>query len=337
MYEDIYDQIIGKVDALVAEDRIDAAVDILDRAVYGFVERRDYWHAQDCYKKIMDVNPLALSEIIRVGDFIEKSVFEGISRDHMAAWRELYQGLSRDIAVAFYLSLREMVLKQGDIIYKQRDLNKRLFFIDSGSIGLYAEGHLGRTNMVTLRTGQLVGVEGFLFNTYCSGTAQAEGPAILRVLELNDYEQWPDTFMPLVQKIKNIANKQRDHVTEIIKKTAIQRRQYERYSPNNRVYVEMAVPEFNKKFRSELLNVSFGGAATMGRLDPELFRELLGSLVELDFITKKQDMESVFNKSFVAEVVGVVPKVNGNYSVHLQFKDILDSKELNTLINRVAI
>lgn len=337
MYEDIYNHIMQKVDALVAEDRIDAAADILDRAVYGFVERKDYWHAQDCYKKLMDINPLALNEIIRVADFIEKSVFEGITSDHMAAWKELYSELTREMAVNFYLGLEEIPLKQGDVLFNQRDLNDKLYFIDSGSIGLYAENKFDKILLATLRPGEMVGLEGFLYNTYCSSTAQAEGPTVVRALKLEDFDNWPDSLMALAHKIRAIAEKQQERVADMIKKTAIQRRRYERYAPSNRVYVEIAMPDFNKRVRAELLNVSFGGVATMGRLDPSIFRKILGTVVNLNFITKKEEMESVFNKNFVAEVVGVVPKTNGNYSIHLQFKDILESNELNTLINRVAI
>lgn len=337
MYEDIYNQIMQKVDGLVAEDRIDQAVDILDRAVYGFVERKDYWHAKDCYNKLMEVNPLALSEIIRVADFIERSVFDNISVDHKAAWKEFYKDLPREIAVAFYLGLEEIILKPEDVLYKQRDLNDKLFLIDSGSIGLYAETKFDKIRLATLKPGELVGIEGFLYNTYCSNTAQAENPTVLRALKLADFEKWPTNFNHLSIKINFMAEKQQERVSEIIKKTAIQRRRYERYAPNNRVYVEMNFPDFNKKFRAELLNVSFGGVAALGRIDTEMFRNVLGAVTELSFVTKKQNFESVFNKSFVAEVVGAVPKYNHNYSIHLQFKDLLESDELNTLINRVAI
>lgn len=337
MYEDIYDQIMRKVDGLVAEDRIDQAVDILDRAVYGFVERKDYWHAKDCYNKIMEVNPLALSEIIRVADFIERSVYDNISTDHRAAWKELYNDLPRETAVAFCMGLEEVLLKPGEVLFHQRDLNDRLFLIDSGSIGLYAETKFDKIQLATLRPGEFVGIEGFWFNTYCSNTAQAESPTVLRALKLSDHQKWPSSFNALSTKMNFMAEKQQERISEVIKKTAIQRRRYERYAPNNRVYVEMKFPDFNKKFRAELLNVSFGGVAALGRIDPDIFRRILGAVTELNFVTKKQNFESVFNKTFVAEVVGAVPKYNHNYSIHLQFKDLLESGELNTLINRVAI
>lgn len=316
---------------------IDEAVDILDRAVYGFVERRDYLHAKASYDKLVAANPLALSEIIRIGDFIEKAVYENINVDHKAAWKQLYADLPRDVTTQFYMSLEEIPLKQDDVLFHQRDLNDRLFFIDGGGVGLYAETKFDKVRLATLRPGELVGIEGFLYNTYCSNTAQAEGPTIVRALKLSDYESWPDNFSKLSLAIRTMAEKQQERVSEMIKKMAIQRRRYERYSPRNRVYVEMHMPDYNKKFRAELLNVSFGGVAALGRLDPEVFRNVLGKVVELNFITKKENFESVFNKSFVAEIVGAIPKFNHNYSIHLQFKDLLESNELNTLINRVAI
>ena len=178
MYEDIYNQIMQKVDGLVAEDRIDQAVDILDRAVYGFVERKDFWHAKDCYNRLMDVNPLALSEIIRVADFIERAVYENINADHRTAWKDLYSDLSREMAVNFYLSLEEVGLKQGDELYKQHDLNNKLFFIESGNLGLYAETKFSTIRLATLHAGDMAGIEGFLHTAYCSNTAKAEAPTV---------------------------------------------------------------------------------------------------------------------------------------------------------------
>lgn len=337
MYEDIYNKIMQKVDALVAGDNIDEAVDILDRAVYGFVERKDFWHAKDCYDKIMEVNPLALSEIIRIGDFIEKSVYEGIDVEHRAAWKELYNDLPRDLTSVFYLELSQVLLKQGDVLLHQREMNDTLYFIDSGSIGLYAETKFDKIKLATLKAGDMVGMDGFLNNTYSSATAEAEGPTVLRALSLTKFEKWPDVFNPLALKIRAMAEKQQERVTEMIKRTAIQRRRYERFAPSNRVYVEIHLPDYNRKSRAELVNVSFGGAAALGRLDPEIYKRVLGAVVELNFVTKKQNFESVFNKTFVAEVVGAAPKFNHNYSIHLQFKELLESDELNTLINRVAL
>lgn len=337
MYEDIFNQIMQKIDALVAEGRIEQAVDLLDRAVYGFVERKDYKHAKDCYNKILAVNPLALSEIIRIGDFIERSVYDSIDAEHKTAWAELYKELPREVMVDFYTELEGVLLKPGETLFCQRDINDRLFFIDSGNIGLYYETKFAKTLLTILRPGEFVGVEGFLFNTYCSNTALAEGPVVLRALNLSSSQQWPSSFNGLSGKMNSLIEKQRERVSSIIQKADIQRRRHERYTPHEHVSVKINFPAFNKNFQTELVNVSFGGAEVLGHIDAGLFRQLLGSDTELHYVSKKENRAGVFSKSYKAEVVGVVPKYNHNYSVHLQFKDLLESSELNTLTDRLVI
>lgn len=334
MYEDIFNQIMQKINALMAEGRIDQAVDLLDRAVYGFVERKDYRHAKDCYNKILAVNPLALSEIIRIGDFIERSVYESIDVEHKTTWTEFYKDLSREVIVDFYTELEVVPLRAGEALFRQRDINDRLFFIDSGNIGLYIETKFAKTLLTILSPGEFVGVEGFLCNSYCSGTAQAESPTVLRALKLSDYQQWPPAFNMLSGKINTMVVKQRERVSAMIKKTDIQRRRHERYTPHERVSVKVNFPAFNKNFQTELVNVSLGGAAVLGHIDSALFRQLLGSATELNYAAKN---ENVFDKSFKAEVVGVEPKYNHNYSVHLQFKNLLEPSELDTLTDRLVI
>lgn len=337
MYEDIFNQIMQKIDGLVAEGRTDQVVDLLDRAVYGFIERKDYKHAKDCYNKIMAVNPLALSEIIRIGDFIERSAYDNIDSEHKTTWTELYRELPREVIVDFYTELEAVLLKPGEVLFRQRDINDRLFFIDSGNIGIYIETKFVKTPLTILRPGELVGIEGFLFNTYCSNTAQAESPTVLRALKVSDYQQWPSTFNILSGKINSMVEKQRERVSDIIKKTDIQRRRHERYTPNHQVSVKINFPAFNKNFQTELINVSLGGAEVLGHIDSGLFRQLLGCETELNYATKKESNESVFNKSYMAEVVNVVPKYNHNYSVHLQFKNLLESGELDSLTDRLVI
>lgn len=337
MYEDIFNKIMQKVDELVAQGNIDAAVDMLDRAVYSFVERKDFWHAKDCYNKLMEVNPMALSEIIRIGGFIDKAAYEGIDPSHLKMWKDIYDDLPRDVASGLYLSMPERYLKPGDVILKQKDLNDTLYFIDSGTIGLYAETKFDKIKLASLRAGDFLGIEGFINNTYCSSTAQCDAPAVVRGLTLETTEGWPDNYRLILQRIKSRAEKQQERVAEEIKQTAISRRRYERYTTNNRVYVEIAVVGMGeKRFRAEVLNVSVGGVAAIGRIDPEDYKRMLGTVVELTFVTKKQNFESIFTKSFTAEVVGIVPKHNNNYSVHLQFRVLIEAQELNTLINRVG-
>lgn len=337
MYEDIFNQIMQKIDVLVAEGRIEQAVDLLDRAVYGFVERKDYKHAKDCYNKIMTVNPLALSEIIRIGDFIERSVYDSIDTEHKAAWAEIYRDLPRELIVDFYTELEGVLLKPGETLFRQRDINDRLYFIDSGSIGLYFETKFAKTLLTILRPGEFVGVEGFLFNTYCSNMAQAESPLVLRALNLSSYQQWPPSFNLLSAKINSMLEKQRERISAIIQKADIQRRRHERYTPHEHVSVKINFPAFNKNFQTELVNVSLGGAEVLGHIDAGLFRQLLGSDTELHYVSKKENSTSVFAKNYKAEVVGVEPKSNHNYSVHLQFKHLLESGELHTLTDRLVI
>lgn len=337
MYEDIFNQIMQKIDVLVAEGRIEQAVDLLDRAVYGFVERKDYKHAKDCYNKIMAVNPLALSAIIRIGDFIERSVYDSIDNEHKAVWSELYKDLPREVIVDFYTELEGVLLKPGETLFRQRDINNRLFFIDSGNIGLYFETKFAKTLLTILRPGEFVGVEGFIFNTYCSNSAQAESPVVLRALNLSSYQQWPSSFNLLSGKIHSMIEKQRERVSAIIRKADIQRRRHERYTPHEHVSVKINFPAFNKNFQTELINVSLGGAEILGHIDAGLFRQLLGSDTELNYVSKKENSESVFTKSYKAEVVGVEPKYNHNYAVHLQFKNLLESSELNVLTDRLVL
>ncbi len=73
---------------------------------------KDFEKAELLREKLIDLDPLALNEIITSAEIIEQEKKEGMSQDHLTLWADLYQAISKEEGVALYYAMKEAIILQ---------------------------------------------------------------------------------------------------------------------------------------------------------------------------------------------------------------------------------
>ena len=93
-------------------------------------------HAEKLREKLLSSNPMALTEIIKSGEFIEKAKSANIDKDHLAIWDSLYGTLSEEEKNCLFYSLKKVIIPPKKILLAKGSYNNRLFFIDKGKVSI---------------------------------------------------------------------------------------------------------------------------------------------------------------------------------------------------------
>src|SRR6056297_993416 len=129
------------VDDYVAKNDKDSAVKLLYNLVAEYAKEKNFEKAEALHNKLYEVDPMALTEIVRSSEIIEAEKSETLDPEHLELWSDLYSRLNTSEANALYYSMKPKTFESGETIMEQGQLNSRLYFILSGEVNaLYTRG-----------------------------------------------------------------------------------------------------------------------------------------------------------------------------------------------------
>ena len=95
---DTHTEQMQRVDQYIAEQKKDAAVNLLFELIVSSARQKDFKQAETLRQKLFDVDSLALDPIIKSAEIIEAEKNASIDQTHLTAWREFYDMLSPEEA-----------------------------------------------------------------------------------------------------------------------------------------------------------------------------------------------------------------------------------------------
>ena len=300
--------------------------------VIDCAKNKDFANAERLRERFYEIDPMALTEIIRSGEFIEKEKTGAISPNQLETWAELLKQLDANEFSAIYHELEERTFSSEEIIVRQGDKNDELFFINQGSIKVsYAKD--GRDIFVsTLLKGQIVG-ENFFDASFWTVTLTALTPVNVSVLKSESFHRWQEAYPGLENKLRSFYNKC-NTTYELLKKKRLDRREYERIHLSRKIQVQLI--DHNSKpigrgFRGELADISLGGLSYLIRISKkENTRLLLGRTMRVT-VPIADDPGHLLLEGLA---IGVQPfqLLESDFSVHLKFPEVIDRDTLQKIL-----
>lgn len=337
--KDVYALLTGypeeqEVYALLARGNKDAAKEVLVQLVEKMAHLKRFAEAEALRLRLIDIDPMALAEIIKTAEIIEEAKSNAIDKDHILIWSDLYDLLTTEEFNAFYHSLVHEIYATETLIVKQGDPQWRLFFVNRGRVKLFFNDKDDETLVKTIGYGDVFGAGSFFDDSVWTLNAASMGTVEASTLSMKCVEEWGDAFPALEAKLHDYCVRF-GRVNDFFLSSGAERRRGERHPLSGTVYTTLLNEEgvlTDTTIRGDCSDLSIGGISFLARINVrQQARTLLGRHVKIFF---KDDGEGRRGLEFMGTVVAVrnLHSVELGRSVHIRFDQELSHQAVMDII-----
>lgn len=301
--------------------------------IQAAAEKRDFPRAEALREKLMQVDSMALSEIIASAEIIEKEKTAGLDPKHLAVWDSLYSTLSQSEKNCLFYSMKKAVLPPKKIILSHGAYNTKLFFIDQGKVTIIFPKKGKNTVLAQLGRGSLLGEYSFTSISLCSATAVTHTDVELYYLENKATDSWHEDHPGLYEKIIDFCVKH-GSLEDISRWKSLEKRNIPRHAvsaPVRSVVLSKEGQKTETHVNGMLTDISIEGCAFEIKLSKKATaRALLARHLLLQFTFGGDGRNADF------ETVGKVVKVSffmqNDYCLHVSFSKALKKGVLKQML-----
>ena len=125
------------IDSYLKDDKKDQAVELLFKLIVEYAQIQNFDKAESLREKLFQVDSMALDEIVKSADVIENAKLSAMDLAHMETWSHLYKRLTKDESIDLYYGLQPAVHESEQIIFRQGEMNPKLYFINAGQVKMF--------------------------------------------------------------------------------------------------------------------------------------------------------------------------------------------------------
>jgi CRP-like cAMP-binding protein len=320
------------IEQYLQQDKIEAAVQLLVKLIVKNAREHNFDQAEGLRDRLIEVDPMAVNEIVKTGEVIETEKGGAIDQDHLTIWADFYESLTVEETNALFYGMRQAKHPANHMIYKQGEMRSRLYFVDKGRLKIFYRQADKAILLKTLGPGDIFGEDTFFFSdAFCTTSVITGSPVKLYVLLKDDLDKLNLKTAGLESKLHNYCSSL-DSVADLLKSKNLERRDAKRLTLPGRILVQMlddADQPAVKPFKAELLDISTKGLAFLMKTTLKASAMLLGRNVnmKLTFNELASDMEI----KRVGTVVALNSEPFHEYVVHVEFDKNLDSGIIDDL------
>ncbi len=317
---------------LIEQGKIDPAVEHIYDLVVVWAKKKDFKKANAWREKLIEINPMALAEILNSGEVIESEKTNTIDYNHQKIWENLYYSLTLDEGNSFYLKLNQKDFPPGKVLIQQGKLNNILFFVDSGQLKtIFSQGD--KVIFINeLGQGDTAGQDTFFSISNCTSSVITVSPVKIRFLERSALLDIENEYLGFAKKLESFCSRlEAKRNKTILKDKALERRQHQRHNLAGKITAQI----FDKKrnpvgpaFYGWLDDISVGGASFFIQCSNKYVgRTLLGRLTTLS-VQFEKGPQIKFN----GLIVGARFDLSSAYTIHLKFSKPFDESKLEEIV-----
>ncbi|MEN8199123.1 MAG: cyclic nucleotide-binding domain-containing protein [Thermodesulfobacteriota bacterium] len=335
-YESITDHSEEKeVYTLLGQGEQEKAREKLLQLIEKTVQLKEFVAADNLRLRLIDIDPMRLSEIIKAAEIIEEAKSSAIDKDFLLIWAELFDPLSPEETNALYYALEHQGCEADSTIISQGDPQQRLFLVNKGRVKLFFQGEEDEILIQTLSSGQLFGGASFFDDSVWTFSAMSTEDAEFSTLALASVEEWEEEYPGLKEKVRDFCLRE-DRINEFFSSSGAERRRYERYALSVPVHIEPAddVDDLSAEtIWGDGNDISRGGLSLLSQnIRRKDGKKLLGSSARVLLQDEKDDVQKLNTMGRVVAVRNLHSTDLG-YSVHICFEEDLDAETVEELTN----
>ena len=321
------------VKELVAQGDLEKAGQKLFANAVTAARDKDFNSAELLRDKLLEINPLALSEVIRLGEIIEEEKSSSINNHHIALWSELYEKMTTEEFNGLYYAMKLENYRVDETIIKHGETDPSLYFVNSGAVRLSCKCDDRETFLKRLQPGEVVGVAQFFSASVWTISMTAQSETQVHVLSREKFNELKKEHPALESKLLEFCTRF-DTVPELLKMSGSDRRDFPRYSVGVLINNKLLDPygnAGNRSFRGELIDISKGGLCfTIHISSRENARLLLGRQIVSEISLGGGNILKCFGVIVGVKYQEVVVQ---EFSVHVKFFRNIEQVDLMKVVN----
>lgn len=315
---------------LLAEDKLEGAKKALLSLIEKSANRKQFKQAEALRFRLIDIDSMALADIIKAAEYIEDAKTAGVDADHIMIWSELYDLLSTEEFNEFYHALVHENYALEENIVHQGDQQWCLFFVNKGRVKLYYQEKENEILVKTIGSGQVFGGDSFFNDSVWTLNATSMGSVELSTLAVDNMREWKETYPALEPKIQDYC-KRVSTEQEFFQNSGANRRNEKRLAFDVSVSMELLAEDGSEdtRVKGRGSDISTGGLSFVSRISRRKHaRMLLGRSVTMRI---ERDGETTKLHGRVVAVRNL-HSIDLGRSVHISFDKELTEAALLTLV-----
>ena len=321
------------VDHYITSNNTEEAVRLLYELIITSAKAQAIMKAEALREKLLEVAPLALTEITKSADIIEEEKTKLMDQSHLKAWAALYDTLTTEETHALFFATKQAEFKKGDTVFEQGEKNNRLYLIDKGNLRMVYQIK-GQVFLVKkLSPGDFAGDDTFFSTTVSNSVSLlTESDVKLRILGNEVLKEWGTRYPGLTPKLLDHCLKA-GIIHDVIKDMKIDRRSQKRIDMSGIgqfQFIKKTGENLGAPFKGSLSDISLGGLCFIMRISKrETARLLLGRKIGIKIQSPKDPNPIIIE--LVGTIIGVREDNFQDYSIHTIFDKELDENTLKTI------
>lgn len=322
----------AKVRDLLAKQDVEQAGKLILETAEQAAANKDFTVAELLRDRLLEVNPMAMMEVIALGEMIEEEKSSSITSHHLSMWQELYDDMTTEEFNALYYALKIENFDSGDVIVQSGETDTSLYFLNSGFVSLNCLAGGSDIFLKKMQPSDILGSEQFFSPSVWTVTLKALSEVQLHVLSyaqwLEVIDEYPRLEGCLLKYCSNYAT-----IPQLLKMAGDDRREFPRYAVNL-ITKNTLLDPYGKKgrdFKGESIDVSESGLAFTIRIsNKKNAKLLLGRQIITAFVV---DGMEVIKVTGVVVGVKMYDALNHDYSVHVKLSKKIDKIAFNQVLS----
>lgn len=318
--------------ALLKNDRKEALEILLD-LITASAREKDFGKAEQFRDRLYDIDPMALSIIIRANEIIEEEKTLGVNPTHRELFAGLYDMLTPRQGNALFYALEETTVPQGQYIFRQGDASQGLFFVDAGKLRVECLQGNRSVFIKFLLPGSIFGSESFFSSSVSTTAIAAISDASLHGLGRKTFGRLKAEHPGLEGALKRTVARL-GTVSEHLLQNHMDRREKTREAIFGTADIHLSSDSSQitgKPIRVDLKDISPKGASFLLRMSNEEKADiLLGQKIVISY--RSEAVSPPMKIQTPGTIVGITPNLFDDYAFHIKFDREFEPSQIERIV-----
>lgn len=330
------DAFFQEINEMVQAGELEKSTSLMYKKTVGCARAKDFQTAEMLRDKLLEINPDALQDVIRLAEIIEEEKELPTASIESDIWEDFFEQLTPEEYKSIMLCFRNENYREEEVITNIGEINPCLYFFNSGSARLSCKSGRHETFLKRVNPGDIVGAGTFFSASVWTVNLIALQRTQVQVLHRNEYKEHCKQHAELEGKLQKFIMA-KENVRDLIRMSGRERRDFARYGINimvNNILLDPYGGSAGRKvFKGEMLDFSRGGLSFAIRIsNRESANLLLGRQIVSEIVLKDNQHLKCFGTIVSVRFKYEIVK---EFSIHVKFHKELEQSIVTEVLNVV--